>query len=210
MVAACWPYRDRFVTPMAAVAGAVADEMIAALVAGRTLERAYVNNGGDIAIHLAPGASLRLGVVGDIDNPSIDATATLTAASPVRGIATSGWSGRSFSFGIADAVTALAPDAASADAAATMIANATAIEHPAIERAPASSIELDSDLGDRMVTVAVGALDDGSVARALAQGAAEAGNLCRAGLVSGAVVVLKRRYRVVGTVPAAIDNGGER
>ncbi|MBM3485079.1 MAG: UPF0280 family protein [Alphaproteobacteria bacterium] len=210
MVAACWPYRDRLVTPMAAVAGAVADEMIAALVGGRTLSRAYVNNGGDIAIYLAPGEELRLGVVGDIDNPSIDTTARLTAALPIRGIATSGWSGRSFSLGIADAVTVLADDAAAADAAATMIANATAIDHPAIARAPASTIELDSDLGDRLVTVSVGALDARSIEEALGQGAAEADRLRRAGLVTGAVLVLKRRYRVVGTVPAALDNGGER
>jgi ApbE superfamily uncharacterized protein (UPF0280 family) len=39
-------------TPMAAVAGAVADEMLAAMVAGRTLTKAYVNDGGDIAVHL--------------------------------------------------------------------------------------------------------------------------------------------------------------
>src|SRR6185295_10369000 len=59
MAAAVWPYRRVFITPMAAVAGAVADEMLQAMLAGRDLEKAYVNNGGDIAIHLAPGHSLR-------------------------------------------------------------------------------------------------------------------------------------------------------
>ncbi|MGH6886080.1 MAG: UPF0280 family protein, partial [Geminicoccales bacterium] len=58
MAAAVWPHRQVFVTPMAAVAGAVADEVMAALTAGRTLERAYVNNGGDVALHLTPGQEI--------------------------------------------------------------------------------------------------------------------------------------------------------
>ena len=37
MVAAVWPHRHVFITPMAAVAGAVAEEMLEALVAGRSL-----------------------------------------------------------------------------------------------------------------------------------------------------------------------------
>ena len=112
--------------------------MLAALTAGRSLETAYVNNGGDIAVHLAPGAALDLGVVARLDSPAIDATARLTHDMPVRGIATSGWRGRSRSFGIADSVTVLARDAAAADAAATLIANAVTVEDPAIARRPAS------------------------------------------------------------------------
>ena len=68
----------------------------------------------------------------------------------MRGVATSGWRGRSFSLGIADAVTVLAATAAAADAAATIIANAVDLPgHPAIARRPASELEDDSDLGDR-------------------------------------------------------------
>ncbi len=37
---------------MAAVAGAVADHILAAMIAGRRLAKAYVNDGGDIALHL--------------------------------------------------------------------------------------------------------------------------------------------------------------
>jgi len=202
MVAACWPQRATFVTPMAAVAGAVADAMLAALVAGRTIARAYVNNGGDIAVHLAPGESLSLGVVGDVDDPSIDATAALSHDLPVRGVATSGWSGRSFSLGVADAVTVLAADAAAADVAATLIANAVDVDHPAVARQPARDIDPDSDLGDRPVTVAVGDLDDTSIDAALASGATVAQRMREAGLVFAAVMVLKRRFRIVGDVPA--------
>jgi ApbE superfamily uncharacterized protein (UPF0280 family) len=39
--------------------------MLAALLRGRTLDKAYVNNGGDIAFHLAPGHELRAGLFVD-------------------------------------------------------------------------------------------------------------------------------------------------
>ena len=204
MVAACWPHRGVFVTPMAAVAGAVADEMLAALVAGRTLETAYVNNGGDIAVHLAPGASLELGLVARIDAPAIDATARLAHDLPVRGIATSGWRGRSRSFGIADSVTVLAGDAAAADVAATLIANEVAVDHPAIERRPASELD-DTDLGDRPVTVAVGALPEAAVAAALERGARAARAMHRAGHIRAAMLVLRAGRRAVGEASALLQ-----
>ncbi|MGP1676440.1 MAG: UPF0280 family protein, partial [Burkholderiales bacterium] len=152
MLAACWPHRASYITPMAAVAGSVADEMLEAMLQDRVLTKAYVNNGGDIALHLAKDSSLTLGVVNNADNPAIDATVTLAASMPVRGLATSGWRGRSQSLGIADAVTVFARDAATADAAATMIANAVNVEHPAISRLPARALRADSDLGELPVT----------------------------------------------------------
>jgi uncharacterized protein len=193
-----------FVTPMAAVAGAVADEMLAALIAGRRIAKAYVNNGGDIAFHLSPGARLTAGLVGDYLAPAIDGTCVLTHDMPVRGIATSGWKGRSFSLGIADSVTVLARDAAAADVAATLIANAVDAADPAIRRTPARALDPDSDLGDRPVTVAVGALDAGTVAVALDSGAAAARAMAAAGHIVAAVLVLQREFRVVGEVPAAL------
>jgi ApbE superfamily uncharacterized protein (UPF0280 family) len=198
MAAAVWPHRARFITPMAAVAGAVADEMLAALVAGRTLRRAYVNDGGDIALHLAPGERFSAGIVGDIAAPAIDGTAEIPAESPVRGIATSGRGGRSFSLGIADAVTVLARNAAAADAAATMIANAVDIDSPSIERRPATSLDPDSDLGERLVTGAVGPLMPALVAAALDAGAREAAVLAEAGLISAAMLQLRGAQRIVG------------
>src|ERR1035437_7493218 len=110
MLAACWPYRAIYITPMAAVAGAVADEILDAMLKQRDLRKAYVNNGADIALHLAQGSALTLGVVNNADNPTIDATVRLAASMPVRGLATSGWRGRSRSLGIADAVTIFAAD----------------------------------------------------------------------------------------------------
>ncbi|MDE0274828.1 MAG: UPF0280 family protein [Defluviicoccus sp.] len=202
MVAAVWPHRGTFVTPMAAVAGAVADEMLAALTAARSLETAYVNNGGDIAVHLAPGAALDLGVVARLDSPAIDATARLTHDMLVRGIATSGWRGRSRSFGIADSVTVLARDAAAADAAATLIANAVTVEDPAIARRPAFELDDDSDLGDRPVTVAVGPLPKAAVAAALDRGALAARSMRAAGHIVAAMLVLRQQRRFVGDARA--------
>jgi uncharacterized protein len=204
MMAACWAHREMFVTPMAAVAGAVADEILAAMVEAATLERAYVNNSGDIAFHLSPGATLSLGVVGDLHRPAIDGTARLGHELAVRGVATSGWRGRSLSLGIADAVTVLAVDAAAADVAATLIANAVDCDHPAIARRAARVIDPDSDLGDRPVTVAVGALDDAAIAAALTRGQARAAQMLAAGQIDAAMLLLQGGARAVGRLPGAI------
>jgi hypothetical protein len=218
MVAAVWPHRAQFVTPMAAVAGAVADEVLAALLAGRRLARAYVNNGGDIALHLAPGERLRAGLVADPDAAPLptglrlDGTIALDAAMPVRGLATSGWRGRSFSLGIADAATVLAANAAAADAAATLVANAVDADHPAVARAPARLLREDTDLGDLLVTVGVGPLPEAAVETALAQGAEHAEGMRRAGLIFAASLVLQGRVRIVGAPsgePELAGGGGD-
>ena len=202
MLAACWPHRARFITPMATVAGSVADEVLAAMTAGRRLARAYVNNGGDIAVHLSPGTSVSAGVVNDPDRPDLDGRIVLSAEGPARGMATSGWRGRSLSFGIADAVTVLAESAAAADAAATLIANAVTVDHPAIERAPAVSLREESDLGARLVTVAVGPLPTQAKAAALDAGLAAARAMQRAGLIVSARLALQGETRTLAPVEA--------
>lgn len=186
-----------FVTPMAAVAGAVADEVLAALVAGRTLDKAYVNNGGDIALYLAPGQSFRTGIVTLGRVPSLDGFTQIDAASGIGGLATSGWRGRSLSLGIADSVTALAASAAEADVAATLIANAVDAADPSIRRQPASSVDADSDLGERLVTMAVGRLAPSKVDHALDRGVAVAEAMRGAGLIAGALLSLADETRSV-------------
>ena len=203
MEAACRPFAESFVTPMAAVAGAVADEMLAALVEGRRLERAYVNDGGDIAIHLASGQSMKLAIAGT--GHGLSDRAEIGSASPVRGIATSGWRGRSHSLGIADAVTVLARNAAAADVAATLIANAVDLPgHAAIHRAPARELAPDSDLGERLVTVAVGALTPTEVPRALQAGLAVAEDFSLRGLIEAAALFLGGESRTCGRVAQAL------
>ena len=194
---ACHPFHSSFITPMAAVAGSVAQELIG-FYERPGIRRAWVNNGGDIALHLAPGAELRVGLFADLSrfDPfaawsrlATDASFTVSAELPVRGVATSGWQGRSFSLGIADSATVLARTAAEADAAATVIANAVNIADPRIERRPACELKDDSDLGDLLVTVDVPPLEPAAVHRALGAGQRKARELRAAGHVWSAMLV---------------------
>ena len=197
MAAAVLPFADIFITPMAAVAGSVADEVLAAMLRGRMLAKAYVNNGGDIALHLAEGETMRVAMAGA--GYGMADRIELGAADPVRGVATSGWGGRSFSLGIADAVTVLARTGAAADAAATVIANAVDLPgHPAVRRAPAASLAPDSDLGERLVTTGVGSLDAADISIALGRGLDKAETLRRRGLIEAAALYLAGEMRACG------------
>jgi ApbE superfamily uncharacterized protein (UPF0280 family) len=192
-------YRTRcFITPMAAVAGAVAEAVLAEMTGAAPLNRAYVNNGGDIALHLAPGQSYAIGIVERPDHRSLFGTLEIPASSRIRGIATSGWHGRSFSLGIADAVTVLAESAADADAAATIIANAVDLPgHTGIARIPAREIAPDSDLIDLLVTRDVGTLSTQDIHQALDAGESIAEELLAQGLVQAAALCLHGQVRIV-------------
>ena len=192
---------ETFITPMAAVAGAVAEEILGAMVSAAELERAYVNNGGDIALYFAPGRQWSVALVDRPDKPSLFGRAILRAEDGIRGIATSGWRGRSFSLGIADAVTVLGETAARADAAATIVANAVDLPgHPAIERIEAREISPDSDLGDLRVTRGVGALEADEIQKALARGLDQAERLRATGLIRAAALRLGGETRVTSEV----------
>lgn len=198
MVDATAPHATRtFVTPMAAVAGAVAEEILAAICAATPLDRAYVNNGGDIALHLSDGAAFAIAMAGPEGQPY--GRVSLTHDDPVRGIATSGQPGRSLSLGIADSVTVLARSAAAADAAATLIANAVDLpDHPAIRRVPACEVKADSDLGARLVVRHVGTVSRPEIDRALRRGAATATMMCEAGHIHAAALFLRGQSITVG------------
>ncbi len=180
---------QHFVTPMIAVAGAVADHVLHAMTQGRVLSKAYVNNGGDIALHLGCNQSFTIGIcsnpaVANLHNSAIVSKASVTSDTGVGGIATSGWRGRSHSLGIADSVTVLARTAAIADGAATLIANAIDLpDHPSIERQAAAILNPDSDLGNMMVTVDVKELSSEEVRRALNGGQELARSMIDAGQI---------------------------
>jgi ApbE superfamily uncharacterized protein (UPF0280 family) len=191
---------DCFITPMAAVAGSVAEEILDAMLSAAQLTRAYVNNGGDIALHLADGEQFTVGLMDRPDRHGLMRTMTICADDPVRGVATSGRRGRSFSLGIADAVTVLARTASQADAAATMIANAVDLPgHPAVVRLPANELQPDSDLGARLVTRDVGQLSSHEIVNALEAGSRRGRELLAAGLIEGAALRLHGETVVVGT-----------
>jgi ApbE superfamily uncharacterized protein (UPF0280 family) len=209
MHAAVAPYAaGHFITPMAAVAGAVAEEVLGAMVDAAHLERAYVNNGGDIALHLGEGEHFTVGLVDRPDQPGLMQTTIIEADDPTRGIATSGRHGRSFSLGIADAVTVLARTASQADAAATIIANAVDLPgHPAVLRGPAHDLQPDSDLGARLVTREVGDLSYYEIEEALEAGADKARALLGQGLIESAALRLHGETRLVAqrTMYAAVS-----
>ncbi len=197
-----------FITPMAAVAGAVADEVLASMVAAADLDRAYVNDGGDIALHVTPGTQFQVGLISAPNRPGLFSTALITANDGIGGIATSGWRGRSFSLGIADAVTVLASTAADADAAATIIANAVDLPgHPAVRRAPALALQPDNDLGPRLVTCSVGRLTPEEIEEAISGGLARARELVAQGLIKAAALHLQGATAFAGWKASTIVGG---
>jgi ApbE superfamily uncharacterized protein (UPF0280 family) len=208
---ACHPFSADFITPMAAVAGAVAQEIIASYQSSG-VHRAWVNNGGDIALHLSPGQSLRVGLYADVarldaaqlkNKLLLDGQFSVSADMPVRGVATSGWRGRSFSLGIADSVTVLARTAAQADAAASVVANAVNLVDARVQRAPASSLKDHSDLGERLVTTDVPLLPPARVQQALQSGLETAQALRAAGLIHSAVLVCQQQTLTTHDTPRA-------
>jgi ApbE superfamily uncharacterized protein (UPF0280 family) len=179
-----------FVTPMAAVAGAVADEVLVAMCAAAKLDRAYVNNGGDIALHLANGFRFTTAMV---DHAGRDCGQIIIHGQDgIGGIATSGRHGRSFSLGIADSVTVLAPNAARADVAATLIANAVDLPgHPLVTRSAACELDETSDLEDRSVVTGCGVLSDQDCQKALQSGMARTAQYCQGNLIHAAALFLQ-------------------
>ena len=197
-----------FITPMAAVAGAVAEEILETMLNQAKSEvsylekirRMYVNNGGDISFWLNYGSAFTIGVVDNPQRPEMNTKVFLHYNSPVRGLATSGWRGRSQSLGIADAVTVLASSSACADAAATLIANSVNIEHPGIIRKPACDVKDDSDLGLHPVTVKVPLLHEKEVSQALQNGAESAKALIRKNKIQSAYLSMQKQTLVIENI----------
>jgi ApbE superfamily uncharacterized protein (UPF0280 family) len=194
-----------FLTPMVAVAGAVADEMLETMILEAQIpdsclehiSRVYVNNGGDIAFWLNSGELFSIGVVDNPEIPKLNTKVNLAYESPVRGIATSGWRGRSLSLGIADAVTVLAKSATDADVAATLIANEVNVDFPGIEKRPASEVKDESDLGMIPVTVHVPDLPEDKIFLALEQGAKTARRFIKAEKITAAYLSLQKQRIII-------------
>lgn len=186
-----------YVTRMAAVAGSVAESVLAAMVAEAKLRRAYVNNGGDIALHLAQGEEFSMAMASE--RGADLGRVVIRPDDGVRGVATSGRGGRSLSLGIADSVTVLAGSASEADVAATLIANAVDLPgHPGIRRQSAKDVREDSDLGELPVVVGCGPLSGAERDRSLAAGLQRANDMMQRGLIVGAALFLQGESRTVG------------
>ena len=182
-----------FITPMAAVAGSIADNILKVLIDDTHLEKAYVNNGGDISFYLNENQTMK-GSLAAIPNMITE----IKHKNSSRGIATSGWRGKSFSRGIADSVTVLANNAAIADAAATMIGNAVDIyDHPNIKKKPANFIYEDSDLNNLPVTIEVGKLTKIEIKEALKNGYQTAIEYVQKDLINTALIQLSDCFCIV-------------
>ncbi|MCF8031509.1 MAG: hypothetical protein K9K66_02065 [Desulfarculaceae bacterium] len=184
---------DKNLTPLAAVAGAVADQVAdAALALGA--DKVVVNNGGDVAIRLAPGQSLgvglRPGAAQDEEPAPLLGRLHLEASDGVGGVASSGWHGRSLSSGVADLATAWSSSAALADAAATALGNA-AQASGAANTVPARKLDPASGLGSQAITDSVNRLGPAQRATALNSARLSARALHDRQLISGCVVMVQ-------------------
>lgn len=159
---------DPLLTPMAAVAGSVSDA-VADHLAAQGAEKAVANNGGDIAVRLAGGQSLKLGVVYDLAAGTVSRTVRLTNRSGVGGVATSGLGGRSLTTGIASGVTVFSARCAEADALATLLADRSYLELPAVHTVLAGELDSDSDIADQQVVVGLDPLTEGEKEQAIDQ-----------------------------------------
>jgi len=194
-------FYPEFITPMAAVAGSIADSILEVLTNGFDLQKAYVNNGGDVSFYLSKGQKMKSSIA------SMENTFTeIKYNHKSRGIATSGWKGRSFSFGVADSVTVLANNAAMADAAATMIANSVDIkDHYLIKKQMAKDLYDDSDLLNKMVTVEVGDLSKKDVLKAIENGHMQATKYLHKNLINSALIQLRGYFCIVQNVSSQLD-----
>jgi ApbE superfamily uncharacterized protein (UPF0280 family) len=204
MVDAAAVIGDGDLTPMAAVAGAIAD-VVADQLAASGMDKVVVDNGGDIAIRLSAGQTVRVGLRTAIDSPAAPLALVIDPRSPCWGVATSGLGGRSFTRGIASAVTVVADRTAVADAAATAVANACIVKDAAIVQRPAQQIDPDTDLAGLEVTVQVGRLSRRQKNRAVTRALEKAEALCAAGLMRGCVITLNEITTTAGAIDELIS-----
>lgn len=176
---------DPDLTPMAAVAGAIADKA-ADFLASRGMTKVIVENGGDVALRLAQGEKIVVGVRPRVDREGLSHCLRLGGEKPSWGVATSGLGGRSFTRGIAWSATVLAQRASTADAAATAVANATWIPCGQVRRAKAAQLDPYSDIAKLEVTLEVGELPFEVASKGLEKGLARALDLKAAGVIEGA------------------------
>jgi ApbE superfamily uncharacterized protein (UPF0280 family) len=187
---------DPSLTPMAAVAGSIAD-LVAESLVRRGATKAFANNGGDISIKLASGEQTSIGIMSDMAKGTISHTLALTSLDGIGGVATSGLGGRSLTKGVAEAVVVLADNARLADACATLIANETLVQTPEVFQVKAETLDPQTDLPGHMVTLRVGILPSAMVQKALVKGKEAAEHLQKKGIIRGAFIFVQGKMTAV-------------
>ena len=176
--------------PVLALDGAVADEILAAMCAAGTLERAFVNNRGAVALHLAEGQSLNAAMLDRPEAPRMSGRGSLGWRLPVRGVVVKGWRFDAFALGCVDRLLVAAGSAARADLAVALIAGAMQLPGLPILRLPARQLDARSPLGDLPVLAPAPGLGMADVAALLERGAGRAAILRETGLIQTACLGL--------------------
>ena len=184
---------DTRLTPMAAVAGTIADG-VADFLFSRGMTKVIVNNGGDIAVRFMAPNRVRVGLRERVDRQEFFHAVSLRVPfekeGAAFGIATSGLGGRSLTCGIASAATIIAKTASLADAAATAVANVSFVKSPGVIRRSAETIDPQTDIPGTMVTVNVKGLDQKTRVKAVSQSLELAERFVEKGIILGAFVVV--------------------
>jgi len=180
---------DEALTPMAAVAGTIADG-VAAFLSRRGMTKVIVNNGGDVAIGTGPGVSVNVGIRPDLAQSGIEDILTLGDERPSWGVATSGLEGRSLTQGVASAATIIAGSASLADAAATCVANASYVEDETAIRRPAEELDEQTDIPGIAVTIQAGPFTEEKKDLAISGAMNKAEEFINKGLIFGAYIVV--------------------
>ncbi len=181
---------DDDLTPMAAVAGTIADE-VADFLFERGMTKVVVDNGGDVAIRADREDPITVGIRPDVSDRAVSYVIGLDPSLCSHGVATSGLGGRSLTRGIASAATVVAQTASLADAAATAVANATSLEDAQVWRRPAEELDPYTDIPGTDVTVKVGALSEENKSRAVSKAILRAEDLVRREVILGAFVAVQ-------------------
>lgn len=181
---------DLSLTPMAAVAGSIADLSVEVLIEqGAT--KAFANNGGDIAVKMIEDEKTEIGIISSLATGKISHSFALTGYDQIGGIATSGLGGRGLSKGVADVVVVLAENARLADACATVIANETYVDTPEVLQVKAEILDPQTDLVGQMVTKEVYDLPSAAIRKALRKGKESAFRMIKKGIIQGAYIFVQ-------------------
>ena len=183
-------------TPMAAVAGTLSDLAMEEALKHKA-DFVIANNGGDVAFHTSPHYNpMKVGIISDLSINKVTHMLKIDTKSQIKGIATSGYGGRSLTKGVASAVTVLARNSSFADAAATAIANAVNCDDIAVERCLAEEIDYNTDIKGALVTKRIGKMADESIETAINIGEKRAKELYDKGMILGAIVFVQGKMSV--------------
>ena len=179
--------------PVTALTGAVADEVLGAMVQAGQLDRGFANNHGAVALHVAQGQSLSADIVDWPEYRRYEARVPILYASRTRGLAASGWNYDRFALGCVDRIFTAAPTAAVAEAGLGAIASAMVAQAGA-KTVPASALEPQSILGLLPVFPPLRDLEAAAVTDLIARGREVAAPLYASGIITLALMSLAEEY----------------